>query len=236
MLTPTGVNPSAPGSTIYANSTDATTTGFWANKGAVAGTFTLVTLILIGIFVVVGANLMKRRRPRRRRRHHRRHVEDIYEKHPTPGPNSGVVNAVEDPEPGMTDLTAQVPMSAYPSHEVHYGGTDPSQQMYQPQQYNTEYPPGTMYNDQQQPHYEQQQSDQYDYDYSVYAGYEEGAAHDQYPQQESSYTPTHPFADPRHSPAPGQAPPVAPHKTSSTYGQSVDSFYGSAGSAPGHAL
>jgi hypothetical protein len=203
----------------------ATSNGFWANKGAVAGTFTFLTLIMIGVFIAIGANLTKKRRYHRRRREHqrraRRHVND-YEKQPTVPSLGGPASAVEDPEPGMSDLTAQVPMSAYPTHDVRYGGSQPApagQQMYQNHQYNTNYVTNDAYGNQHQQHYQQGEEE-----FDAYAGYDASYTHDQHAQQQQVASSAHPFSDARHSLGPHQAPPVQPGRANVDY--DVDSYYG----------
>ncbi|KAF8204800.1 hypothetical protein BJ912DRAFT_939353 [Pholiota molesta] len=84
----------------------AKSSGFWQNKGAVAATFVIVSLVLLGIAAVVVINYMKRRSVRRHNLIH----EELFEKFSDSGHRSN--------SPGPSINAA--PMDAFPSRDVVY--------------------------------------------------------------------------------------------------------------------
>jgi hypothetical protein len=175
----TGTASALPTTTISASAApvQALASGFWANKGAVAGTFTVVSLIAI-VLLCMGRSVIARRR---RRARYRREDEEAYAEKPTQqyGGDSGL----DEVEASMTNIMTPASADAYPDRQIHFGATPPLQVpevMYTPQDYGIEYPPGTNYH-------------HADFQYGSNA---ETVTH--YRPSLSQSTPGHPIVDPHH--------------------------------------
>ncbi|KAI0637963.1 hypothetical protein C8Q77DRAFT_400936 [Trametes polyzona] len=190
--------------------------GFFDNKGAVAGTFSVVGVVALGA-VIVGVLYAKRRAARLQ------DEEDMayFEKYNNGG-NSDHFDGTGDlsfgnENPSEAPMTTHAAPGAYPDRSMHYGL--PSMEEYaQPQHmdmsYGTaaamgagmEYPAGTAY--------ARAQAQQGQYQYDGYAAYNTGADYNAQYQEayyDPRHSPTHPYADPRNSPKAEGAPQVQPH-------------------------
>ncbi|KII94624.1 hypothetical protein PLICRDRAFT_169361 [Plicaturopsis crispa FD-325 SS-3] len=177
--------------------------GFFENKGAVAGTFTVVGLVGAGIVIFIAVTIL-----RRRQRIRRQDEDDVYfdkfepTSHVTEDPfgNNGLGGGGLGPS--STDLaTVPADHTAYPDRGIEHGV-----EQYPMDEYGIGYPPGTAYAaalaQQGQPY----QHPGYPY-------------HDQPEQQQSEPAPADSLAIPRET---------APREK---YQQSIDSFYGNPGTA-----
>jgi hypothetical protein len=141
----TGTASSLPTTTISASAApvDAASSGFWANKGAVAGIFTVVALIgIVLLFMARHCIARKRRHARYRRQDEEAYFEKSAQQHGEPG-DSGL----DEAEASMTNIMTPASTDAYPDRQIHFGATTPQvpEVTYAPQDYGIEYPPGTNY-------------------------------------------------------------------------------------------
>ncbi|KAF7301844.1 hypothetical protein MIND_00750200 [Mycena indigotica] len=231
----------------------ATSNGFWANKGAVAGTFTVVALVILAILLLF-------LRTFRHRQESRNSARDTFFDTKSP--------VVEDHQRYSASIVS-LGNDALDPHSApvpNYGGAD--HYLVDTNEYN--YPPGTTYNNNAAPpqqHYygaHEQQEPQQDYyaepvtpnaghytDNTAYAnaygGHTDNGAYEAYnqyysggqtntysvsaPDRGASISP-HPYSHPSHTSAAPAAPmrPFAGRDSAFTQ-QSLDSFYGAAGTA-----
>jgi hypothetical protein len=191
---------------------------FWANKGAVAATFTIISLVTFGIFFAAITTVIRRRNLKKRS------LDEYFEKY---NENSARGGDFAD------DVSTDLPISpagadAYPDRQIHYGhdadtypnddysqGHDTYSQghhqqdvtnVYAPDDYSANYPPGVAYSTSQEEQYQ----------------YHSGQG--QHAQTESPF----PKED-----GTGLAPPVAfrdpigrEQGGRDSYQTSIDSFYG----------
>ncbi|KAI0332415.1 hypothetical protein GY45DRAFT_1320921 [Cubamyces sp. BRFM 1775] len=200
-----------------AGDVSASSKGFFSNKGAVAGTFTVVGVVALGA-VFVGIIYAKRRAARLQ------DEEDMtyFEKYNGPNTDNhdggpGDLSFGND-NPSEAQIMTHAAPDAYPDRSMHYGL--PTMEEYtQPQPMNFSYdaaaagvgyPAGTAYAraQAQQGQYQYDgQTGAYGADYS--AQYQEAY----YDPRRSPSSPTHPYADPRNSPRAEGAPPVQPYSS-----------------------
>lgn len=123
---------------------------FWQNTGAVAATFSLAGLAVLGV-IFAGATYAIRRRSQARQE-----AEEYFDKYPEP-------NATDD-NVSVQDITSPAPAGAYPDRQVHYGddniNSDPYSHQYAHQYDNGQYAQqpqtsGEQYAQQQQSYGEQ---------------------------------------------------------------------------------
>ncbi|KAH9894427.1 hypothetical protein C8Q73DRAFT_781628 [Cubamyces lactineus] len=189
--------------------------GFFSNKGAVAGTFTVVGVVALGA-VFVGVIYAKRRAARLQ------DEEDMtyFEKYNGPNTDNhdsgpGDLSFGND-NPSEAQIMTHAAPDAYPDRSMHYGL--PTMEEYaQPQPMNFSYdapaagvgyPAGTAY---ARAHAQQGQY-QYDGQMGAYgADYSAQYQEAYYDPRRSPSSPTHPYADPRNSPRAEGAPPVQPY-------------------------
>jgi hypothetical protein len=193
---------------------------FWANKGAVAGTFTVVSIIIFSIFVAAGAILFKKRK-------NWQSEDDAYFEKYAPQDNATIAGAptidgtIEDPESNMTEAMAPAPADAYPDRQIHYGNLDTSQSEHAIYDaYAIGYPPAVDYPPQATSY--EQNGTHYQETYAEPASASSVATSAPYP-------PSHQYPDPHNASYTGFAPPVSfrdPGARGSGYNQSIDSFYG----------
>jgi hypothetical protein len=190
---------------------------FFDNKGAVAGTFTTVGVVVLAIAALVTRALIQRNR----RLHE--DMDDVYfekygEKEPSP---------MNDPEVGFggpamdssMNVTTHAAADAYPSREVHYGAdaygmqadsrapTGMQQGYEQAYDYHAnggpmlDYPPGT------QPSFA---PETYEQQHHVYNEYYNGQQESTSGQQEyyQPNSPSHPYSNPSNAAHNAGAPPV----------------------------
>ncbi|KAJ6598856.1 hypothetical protein DFH09DRAFT_17039 [Mycena vulgaris] len=235
------------------NHVKAASTGFWNNKGAVGGTFTVVALVVVGILVAVGMVI-------RRRAASHNSARDTFFDTKNPPPADRVERYSSGPS--MVSLGNE-PMDAHAMTGPNYGATD--QYLVDTADYNVSYPPGASYPahtdvayaptaDHTTPAAQQYYTPTADQHYPSApaehdAYYAEGNAYDNYQQyytaeaaagdngysvSPADYRPSlspHPYSHPSHAAA---APPSALRDFAgrdSAYQQSIDSFYGAAGTA-----
>ena len=209
---------------------------FWANKGAVGGTFAFVSIFGVALMIGVGSTILKRRK--RRSRRHRQNM--YFEKYPpTRGATSGALSSqagvgqdgtgdghLEEPEPIVTEAMAPAAPDAYPDRQIHYGGTQlpqEEQNMYYDGN-GVGYLLGAEYAQQNGSH-EQEQATYYHGGYDTQAAQ---SAQPSLPPTNSQYPSNHPFNQPRNTQSTGLAPVAFRQPPARGYGyeQSIDSFYG----------
>ncbi|KAJ7180310.1 hypothetical protein C8R43DRAFT_396729 [Mycena crocata] len=237
---------------------NAASKGFWDNKGAVGGTFTVVALVIVGIIVAIAMVLRKRAAS------HNSARDTFFD---TKGPIGGAAENPHSPNPSMVSLGNE-PMDAHSTPGPNYGATD--QYLVDTTDYNVSYPPGASYApaaDQTQQYYatdhtpaaQQYYSTPADPQYPQYSSaagaaergdsyYADNSAYENYNQYyangtggDGSYSVApanhrpslspHPYSHPSHA---SGAPPSAMRDfpgRDSAYQQSIDSFYGAAGTA-----
>jgi len=197
---------------------DAASKGFWGNKSAVGGTFAAVALAAVGVFAVLAWILRKRANSRNSARH------TFFDTKNVTGPERYSAN------PSIVSL-GNPPMDAHATPVPSYGLAD--QYLVDVDDHGISYPPGSSHNLAAQQYYAQPAADQqvelgnYDADQNAYDTYNQlysgGNGNDMPGTQRSSLSP-HPS---------GVPPPSAIHDFAarSSYQQSIDSFYGAAGTA-----
>ncbi|KAI0677026.1 hypothetical protein C8Q78DRAFT_61236 [Trametes maxima] len=194
------------------NRSGAASKGFFDNKGAVAGTFSVVGIVAVGAIIV--AILYAKRRAARLQ-----DEEDMtyFEKYPNPHADGYDAHEASfgNDQPGEAEIMTHAAPGAYPDRSTHYGpsGMEEFSQA-QPVDYSytntagvgagAHYPPGTAYARAQAQQGQQYQYDAYGTDYST-AQYQE-AYYDT--SRHSPSSPSHPYADPRNSPRQDGAPAV----------------------------
>ncbi|CAL1701170.1 unnamed protein product [Somion occarium] len=126
---------------------EATSKGFFSNKGAVAGTFTVVAIV--AVVLVIAVIMMFRRRLARRRDEE---DEVYFEKYREPEPevrNAHPLTNLGGLGQSATNLASHASPDSYPDRNVHYGhsptGDQAAYDYDNPQEYGMEYPPGTAY-------------------------------------------------------------------------------------------
>ncbi|KAJ7068471.1 hypothetical protein C8F01DRAFT_1364800 [Mycena amicta] len=207
--------------------------GFWGNKGAVAGTFTVVSLVIVGILVLFFRTI------------HRRQQESRNSARDTFFDTKGPVAVRDSANASMVSLGNEA-MDPHAAPIPNYGGAD--HYLVDTNEYN--YPPSAPYNPNaaQQQYYDTAPQQQYyaepavaDTSYEVYNQYYTGESAQvgntygvSTPQRSASISP-HPYSHPAHT---SGAPPSAMRpfvgreaRDSSAYQQSIDSFYGASGTA-----
>lgn len=218
------------GSTVFAAPTaGATSKGFFANKAAVAATFSIIGIIL-GLAAIIGAVTMIKRY-----RRSRDDDDEFYEKYSgAPGTHHSRSQFSRDLGhstlgASATDLSIDAaPPEAYPDRAVHYGQSNPN--VFRPVDYGIDYPPQAANPNAAAAANQRNSTDiayeQYDYD----------------PNRRSTSAGSHPFADPANAPRTAAAPPVAYPRTVQGRAQemvTVDSYYGpnsaGVGAAAGYA-
>jgi len=211
--TPSSVAPAATVS--YTSAALMTSKGFWANSSAVRATFIIVTLVVLGLLFAFIRVVRRKRRVRPRD-----DAGSYFEKYTPRTPT--VDGGGEDLEPNSAEVMTPAATNAYPDRGIHYGSED----VYTPSDYGIEYPPGAEYNG--------QEYNDAAYAYGACQVLSEPPNLTQSHASASSFMPLHPYADPQNSSSmTGLAPPVTYRDSSSRasgYPQSVDSFYGAAGS------
>jgi len=220
--------------------------GFWANKSAVAGTFTVVSLIIAGI--VGGATLMIIRR----RKQLAAEQDEYYEKY-----ESSIHGGSGDDGMSQTHITSPADPSAYPDRGIHYGDNTHGMHADMYPEHSAASEPYHLPDPAQDPFgqqhavadvYQPSGSEQYpsqeyiaqEYDvgyppgtaYAVSQGQDGQYQYSGYEQEqpEASSSQPHPFSDPSNQRTlTSSAPPVAfrgVESRGSGYQQSIDSFYG----------
>ncbi|KAI0796883.1 hypothetical protein C8Q75DRAFT_729721 [Abortiporus biennis] len=198
-------NPS-PNATDTANAASAASgNSFFSNKGAVAGTFTVVAIVALILLFTVVRWVMKRQR-RRRDEEDDAYFEKYQEQDSATGNHNHYTTNLGGLGESAVDVTVPASTDAYPDRNVHYGAGAYDQAQYDQTQYEQayDYPQGTAY---------AAASQGGQYQYNGYAGQQQAASR-------TSPGP-HPFADPHNSLRPSAAPPV-----NQPYAQSVDYYYG----------
>jgi len=141
----TGTAALLPGSTISASAAPDTSapSGFWTNKGAVAGTFTVVSLIGIVLLFVCHNHIARRRRHAR----YRREDEEAYYEKAAQQQSAPGDSGLEEAEASMTNIMTLASTDAYPDRRIHFGATTPQagEVAYTPQNYGIDFPPETNY-------------------------------------------------------------------------------------------
>ncbi|KAI0089118.1 hypothetical protein BDY19DRAFT_944247 [Irpex rosettiformis] len=198
-----GTAPTSSGSAVPSETAvgaAAAGTSFSHNKGAVAAVATIASLIGASIIGFIAFKLIKRRSRLRDEE------EDVYfEKYQDPDPPFHGSGGANDTSYNISSATQPAATDAYPDRSMHYGATQPAQDMYaDPTQYGIQYPPGT-----------------------AYAAAAHGAPY-QYGGDNGSYgaAPTsanHPFSHPENNNRPAIAPRVPPF--GQTGGVSYDEAY-----------
>jgi hypothetical protein len=207
-----------PGSTVFANPTaGAVSKGFFANKAAVAATFSIIGIIC-GLAAIIGAVTMFKRY-----RRSRNDDDEFYEKYPG-APAAGSTNHSRFSRDlghgplgaSATDLSIDAaPPEAYPDRAIHYGQPNQPTTVFRPVDYGIDYPPpnAAAAADANPRNSTDIAYEQYDYD----------------PNRRSTSAGSHPFADPANAPRTAAAPPVTYPRTVQGRAQemvTVDSYYG----------
>lgn len=193
-LASNGLNPTG----VVSDGAPAPKESFLKNKGAMAGVFTVVALVGVGIILAI-INYAMIRRARRRDEEDTVHFEKFRDPEPRrQDPFSPTPDHLGQHDSAENFATVAAAPDAYPDRSVHYGsnmaGTGAQ---YAETQYagGLEYPPGTAYAS------AASQQGQYQY-----GGLAPGSQPEYNAQARTS--PTHPFADPHNRARPGMAPPV----------------------------
>ncbi len=203
---------------------------FFDNKGAVAGTFSVVGIVVVGA-IIVAILYAKRRAARLQDEEDRTDCDNYNDLNNDDG--VGELSFGGHDNTSEAQMTTHAAQDAYPDRAMHYGL--PTMDEYaQPQPMampygataavaatgaGMEYPAGTAYARAQA-----QQGQQYQYegygaaagygqDYNAQAQYQEPY----YEQRQSPSSPTHPYADPRNSPRPEGAPAVQQQQYQAAY-------------------
>ncbi|KAI9001349.1 hypothetical protein BD414DRAFT_452707 [Trametes punicea] len=211
--------PSATGAA--AGNVSASSKSFFDNKGAVAGTFSVVGVFALGA-VIVGVIYAKRRAARLQDEEDMTYFEK-YNASNGDNQDGPADLSFGNENPSEAQIMTHAPPDAYPDRSMHYGL--PTMEEYaQPQPMGltygaaqgtgagVEYPPGTAYARAQA-----QQGQQYQYDGQMGgygADYSAQYQEAYYDLRRSPSSATHPYADPRNSPRADGAPPVQPHGSS----------------------
>ncbi|KAI0824700.1 hypothetical protein BC628DRAFT_1419808 [Trametes gibbosa] len=207
------LSPSASATDAVAANVSASHNGFFDNKGAVAGTFSVVGILALGA-VIVGVVYAKRRAARLQDEEDMTYFEKYQggnsDNHDAPGDLS-----FGNDNPSDAEMMTHAAPDAYPDRSMHYGLPTMDEYPQQPAMAygvapagaGLEYPAGTAYA-RAQAH----QGQQYQYEGYGATGY--GADFNgqyqeaYYDPRRSPSSPTHPYADPRNSPRQEGAPPV----------------------------
>lgn len=203
---------------------------FFDNKGAVAGTFSVVGVVVVGA-IIVAILYAKRRAARLQDEEDMTYFEKYNAGNDNMNDGVGEMSFGND-NPNEAQMTTHAAQDAYPDRSMHYGL--PTMDEYaQPQPMGIpygaaapvvatgagmEYPAGTAYARAQA-----QQGQQYQYegygtaaatgygqDYNTQGQYQDAY----YESRQSPSSPTHPYADPRNSPRQEGAPAVQQHQAS----------------------
>ncbi|KAJ7721165.1 hypothetical protein DFH07DRAFT_301979 [Mycena maculata] len=252
LVTTAASSPSPSGSSDA--QVNAASTGFWANKGAVGGTFAVVALVVVGILVAVTAVL-------RRRSKNRNSARDTFFDTKSPvEPRTGRLSRGAS----MASLGNE-PMDAHSTPIPNYGGVadqylvdtsyppgasyvpDDGQQYYlTPDQPTQQYYPEQHAAPEQDPYYNSaQQQDPYYAQSNAYEAYNQyytspeadaaaAAQGNNYSVAPANNRPSlspHPYSHPSHTGAPPSAVREFVGRDSYQTQQSIDSFYGAAGTA-----
>ncbi|EMD40908.1 hypothetical protein CERSUDRAFT_111494 [Gelatoporia subvermispora B] len=180
---------SAIGAAAETGISSASSKSFFDNKGAVAGTFTVVALLGVGAVAAIVMYVMRRR--------HRFDDEEeaaYFEKIPDANDFSNSSSFLGG-SPRTTVPTTAAGTSAYPDRTTHYGTSANGDTMDDPQVYPMDYPPGTAL--------ARAATQRGAYQYTGQLG---GVDYG-YPPQPAALG-SHPFADPVNVQQPGGAPPV----------------------------
>ncbi|TCD69854.1 hypothetical protein EIP91_005931 [Steccherinum ochraceum] len=199
-------NAQDPG-TVAGAASSGSGTSFFDNKGAVAGTFFAVALVVIGL-IVAGVSFLKRRRRRYRHEEDEVYFEKYHEPSVQDNHSPTLGSGVGD---SSHDLSTQVHAraDAYPDRAIHHGWT-PEAEYGNPQEYGVEYPPGTAYGN--------AQAQQAQYQYNGGGGTAYANASQGYLTAARKSPGPHPFADPHNASRAPAAPPVG-------YSRSTESHY-----------
>ncbi|KAI0959710.1 hypothetical protein AcW1_004459 [Taiwanofungus camphoratus] len=187
--------------------------GFLENKGAVAGTFTVVGLLVAGGVVAIVMYVVR----------HRKRLRDdedavYFEK------DNGHNGYMDSPyaggdNPSVAEMMTPAASDAYPDRTTHYGIMSAAEDD-KPRDSIVEYARGTAYAA------ARVQAGPYQYTGQP-GGYGGGYTNMHYAPQPSVSPGTHPFADPNNLSRPGRAPPVFVNGVE----QPFDSYYGQTGGA-----
>ncbi|KAJ7490371.1 hypothetical protein B0H11DRAFT_1022083 [Mycena galericulata] len=213
---------------------------FWGNKGAVGGTFTVVALVVVGILVALAVVL------RRRAANHKSARDTFFDTKNPVERNDRLSSG-----PSMVSLGNE-PMDAHSTPIPNYGSAD--QYLVDTADYSVTYPPGSSYppvadhppapeqyysTPAPDQHYVAEQDPYYAQSNNAYEAYNQyytadaGAAENNYSVAPANHRPSlspHPYSHPSHA----SAGPSAMRDFAgrdSAYQQSIDSFYGAAGTA-----
>lgn len=189
---------------------------------AVAGTFSVVALIIVGISAAAAVILIRQRRSRRVNLEDDISYTNRYPEPDLDGPSS--------PGPSMTELATHTPMDPYQGNDMVYSSPAhhdryPTEDLFAQQDYSRHPTSGTVYP------IASNQGEQY----NDYVPHHDSAPDHFFTPQISSSPVSHPYTHPTVSA--NLAPPTSYREKfgrDSGYQQSIDSFYG--GATPGHAV